>query len=143
MESGSKTLEDMSAKKEPREGGEGGRLLSLLKASGKRIVDLADAADVTHPAARKWVRALVIQPGAWETCRKGLLALGFKEADLLKIKAGTGVLSHEDRDMVLTLTEGLSVDQARAMLRILETPEFQPLAMVSLETIVRRSKSRG
>lgn len=61
---------------------EGDRLLALLKAHGKTQVDLANAAAVSRQAVSQWVSAKSLRPQAFETCRKGLTALGIDPGEL-------------------------------------------------------------
>jgi hypothetical protein len=62
---------------------EGAILKKLLKERGKTVRDLAVACGVEWTAAKKYVAASTIGPGAWETCRKGMEKLGI-DPDLVK-----------------------------------------------------------
>jgi hypothetical protein len=54
---------------------EGKRIKDLLTDRGLNVQDLATACGVTWPAAKKYIAAEMLKPQAWESAKRGLVAL--------------------------------------------------------------------
>jgi len=64
-------------------GHEGKRILELLASQNLTTADLARAANVSWSAAAKWTMAERVGSNAWETCSRGLRAVGI-DSDLVR-----------------------------------------------------------
>lgn len=96
---------------------EGETVMRLLRQHNKTVQDLARAAEVEWPAAKKYVTAQRIGAKAWETCSRGLVRLEI-DSSLVRptIVESLSTVTPEDLKPLLT---GFDDAQLDTLLRIL------------------------